>query len=127
MTKPHTGSSSSSNTSTLHSKDSGLSTMSSLQQAITQANDAADLRRHRDQALAAARPMTVAEFNLAQRKKSAMSSAMHSYINVPSSIKSEAASVATDSGTGTMSSRDGGYSSAENSPQHKSEFDCSPF
>ena len=67
------------------------------------------------------RPMTVAEFNVAQRKKAAAAAAMHAYVNLPPKLIGRA----DDSGSGDpppLPQKDVGYGSADNSPQHRSEF-----
>ena len=115
---------SNSDTSTLRSKDSGLSTMASMQADILSANEEAEAEAARLQRLRrqSERPMTVAEFNLAQRRKAAMAAkaaAMHAYVNLPPKLIGRAEN---DAPPPPLPQKDVGYASAENSPQHRSEF-----
>ena len=114
---------SNSDTSTLRSKDSGLSTMASMQADILSANEEAEMAHAHAQRLRrqSERPMTVAEFNLAQRRKAAMAAkaaAMHAYVNLPPKLIGRAENDAPP----PLPQKDVGYASAENSPQHRSEF-----
>ena len=120
-------SSDSSDTSTLRSKDSGLSTMASMQADILSANEEAEARRSlelRQRRRQSERPMTVAEFNQAQRRKAAMAkaAAMHAYVNLPPKLIGRAEAAAADPPPPPLPQKDVGYASAENSPQHRSEF-----
>ena len=120
-------SSDSSDTSTLRSKDSGLSTMASMQADILSANEEAEARRCslelRQRRRQSERPMTVAEFNQAQRRKAAMAkaAAMHAYVNLPPKLIGRAEEAA-DPPPPPLPQKDVGYASADNSPQHRSEF-----
>ena len=113
---------SNSDTSTLRSKDSGLSTMASMQADILSANEEAEMAHaHAQRRRQSERPMTVAEFNLAQRRKAAMAAkaaAMHAYVNLPPKLIGRAENDAPP----PLPQKDVGYASAENSPQHRSEF-----
>ena len=117
-------SSDSSDTSTLRSKDSGLSTMASMQADILSANEEAEARYslERQRRRQSERPMTVAEFNLAQRRKAAMAAkaaAMHAYVNLPPKLIGRAEN---DAPPPPLPQKDVVYASADNSPQHRSEF-----
>ena len=117
-------SSDSSDTSTLRSKDSGLSTMASMQADILSANEEAEMAHaHAQRRRQSERPMTVAEFNLAQRRKAAMAAkaaAMHAYVNLPPKLIGRAEAAAEQ--PPPLPQKDVGYASADNSPQHRSEF-----
>ena len=60
--------------------------------------------------------MTVAEFNVAQKKKAAAAAAMHAYVNLPPKLIGRA-----EADPPPLPQKDVGYASAENSPQHRSE------
>ena len=114
---------SNSDTSTLRSKDSGLSTMASMQADILSANEEAEMAHaHAQRRRQSERPMTVAEFNLAQRRKAAVAAkaaAMHAYVNLPPKLIGRAEN---DAPPPPLPQKDVGYASADNSPQHRSEF-----
>ena len=93
--------------------------MASMQQDIMSANEEAELRyslerRRRN------RPMTVAEFNVAQRKKAAAAAAMHAYVNLPPKLIGRPEESGGD--PPPLPQKDVGYGSADNSPQHRSKY-----
>ena len=62
--------------------------------------------------------MTVAEFNVAQKRKAAAAAAMHAYVNLPPKLIGRAEADPPP----PLPQKDVGYASAENSPQHRSKF-----
>ena len=102
--------------------------MASMQQDILSANEEAEMRYslERRRQRQNNRPMTVAEFNVAQRKKAAAAAAMHAYVNLPPKLIGRAEEH-DDADPPPMPPplpphKDVGYGSADNSPQHRSEF-----
>ena len=95
--------------------------MASMQQDIMSANEEAEMRYdlERRRLQNSSRPMTVAEFNVAQRKKAAAAAAMHAYVNLPPKLIGRAED---DPPPPPLPHKDVGYGSADNSPQHRSEF-----
>ena len=89
-----------------------------------------DLERRRRQNGSSGRPMTVAEFNVAQRKKAAAAAAMHAYVNLPPKLIGRAEEQDDADPPGPPPPlpphKDVGYGSADNSPQHRSESFITP-